>query len=359
MPSFSYNIHESYDWNYDAGPQLRSEKLEIPNTPTKTFLGFEVNSRIGIAAGLLLNSKWIEAYSKWGFDLLTYKTVRLRERACYPVPNWVFLENPEIDPQSKNLTQDTLITKSSLPDDVRSITSSVSFGMPSKSPEVWMADVERARKCLAPDQVLIVSVVASPSPDTSVEELVEDYGQLASMAKDAGAQIIEANLSCPNVLTSEGSVYLNPELSKRVSQALRRNAPNTPLLLKVGAFDSEDSLEGLLRSVAGIVDGIVLVNGVSKRIVSPDGTPAFGEGREIAGVLGAGIHDLCVDTVSQARKVVDGNKFDLELLAVGGVMTPSDAQRFRVAGASAIMMGGSPMFKPELAIEIKQAFPEL
>src|SRR4051812_19771860 len=89
----SYDIQQSYQFNYDRGPLLDPLSSSLPETSFKTFLGFKVRSRLGIAAGLLLNSKWICAYAKLGFDLLTYKTVRSVSRPCYPPPNWVFVED--------------------------------------------------------------------------------------------------------------------------------------------------------------------------------------------------------------------------------------------------------------------------
>ena len=47
----------------------------------------------------------------------------------------------------------------------------MSFGMPSRPPEVWRADVEATRKRLPPGKVLSVSVVASPEPGWTEEQL--------------------------------------------------------------------------------------------------------------------------------------------------------------------------------------------
>ena len=91
----TYDINESYQVNYDRGPVLKDIHPVIPETTLKSFLGFPVRSRLGIAAGLLLNSRWIEGYARLGFDILTYKTVRSSHRPCYPVPNWVFVEEDE------------------------------------------------------------------------------------------------------------------------------------------------------------------------------------------------------------------------------------------------------------------------
>src|SRR4051812_14879219 len=88
----AYDISQSYESNYDRGPRFTSPPPEISLTPMKNFLGLPVRSRLGISAGLLLNSKWIVAYGQRGFDILTYKTVRSAQRPSYPPPNWVFVE---------------------------------------------------------------------------------------------------------------------------------------------------------------------------------------------------------------------------------------------------------------------------
>ena len=72
---FAYDIAATYHENFERGPQLDLAPA-IPATEPVDFLGQKVNSRLGIAAGLLLNAKWIEGYAARGWDLLTYKTVR-------------------------------------------------------------------------------------------------------------------------------------------------------------------------------------------------------------------------------------------------------------------------------------------
>ena len=42
---------------------------------------------------------------------------------------------------------------------------------------------------------------------------MRDFGDLAAMAREAGAQLVEANLSCPNVQSAEGELYHDAALS--------------------------------------------------------------------------------------------------------------------------------------------------
>jgi dihydroorotate dehydrogenase (NAD+) catalytic subunit len=354
--SGTYLLDRSYDWNYQHGPVFSGSLPPVPKTPLKDFFGYPVASRLGVPAGLLLNARWIDFYARAGFDILTYKTVRSQYRACYELPNWVFVDRTDqVDPQKLDEAQRHL---SGAPADFRAATSSVSFGMPSKAPEEWMPDVERARAALGPGQVLIVSVVASPAPGSDVAEMIADFSRLAAMAREAGAQIVEANLSCPNVCTAEGDIFLDPELSGAIAIALREGAGDLPVLLKLGYFAQTETIEAVLSAVNGAASGVVMVNGISRRVVGADGAPAFGEGREVSGILGRAIHAFSLDNVKTAIDIIAAGKLDLGVVAVGGVSMPEDAADFFDAGAKAVMLGSAPMFDPALAAIFKAAHPE-
>jgi dihydroorotate dehydrogenase len=346
----TYRVDRSYDWNYENGPVLEGPLAAIPPTARVSFLGYEVASRLGIAAGLLLNARWIAAYARLGFDILTYKTVRSRYRACYPVPNWVYLPSavPIADPAAPLVAAMDEAEKPPFP------TSSVSFGMPSKDPEEWMEDVGRARRALASGQILVVSVVASPHPGTGAAALIDDFARLTAMAREAGAHVVEANLSCPNVTSAEGQIFQDPELCTAIASAMRENAGGVSVLLKAGYFAEDDALGAYLRAVAGHVSGVTLVNGLSRHIVDAAGRPAFGPGRESSGVLGAGVFPFCLDVVQRATAIVRRERLDLAVVAVGGVAGIAEAEAYFAAGAAAVTMGSAPMFDPLLAIRMKE-----
>ena len=352
----TYRLDRSYDWNYAHGPSYDGPPVRAAHTPLKDFFGVAVHSRIGIAAGLLLNARWIEFYARMGFDILTYKTVRSRYRKCYRPPNWVYIDRDQpINGGARDMAERTRRRRPSALDRV---TSSVSFGMPSRDPELWMPDVGRARAALGPGQALIVSVVATPEPDTGAAQMAAEFGQLAAMAKDAGAQIVEANLSCPNVCTAEGDIFMDPALSGRIAAAMRQAVGRTPVLLKIGYIADNTLQRAVLRAVDGGADGVILVNGVSRPVVTPAGTAAFGWGREIAGILGAGIRDASLDRVRHAAATVAQDRLALRVIGVGGVATAEDVGAYFDAGAYAVMMGSAPMYQPDLAAQFKALHPE-
>ena len=82
-----YEPSRTYAWNYEHAPQ-RPGGLNVPEVGGRwTFCGRVVPSPLGIAAGPLLNGRWVLYYAELGFDVLTYKTTRSAHRECYPLPN--------------------------------------------------------------------------------------------------------------------------------------------------------------------------------------------------------------------------------------------------------------------------------
>lgn len=355
-------MDRSYRWNYEHGPSYGGPAPPSPRGPWKELLGLRVRSRLGVSAGILLNSRWVERYSRLGFDVLTYKTVRSRARRAYPLPNWVYLEDvgrAALRDRGRPIQRAT-----SPPAEVSRATSAVCFGMPSKDPSVWRRDVRKARRLLRPGQVLIVSVVGTPLSRGSAEgrwsALVEDFVRCARWAAEAGADIVEANYSCPNVDSAEGSIYASPERSRSLTLALRDALPATPLCLKVGHFERGKDLDALVDAVGGLADALCLVNGIARRVVEPGGGPTF-PGHETVGLLGHGLHPFAVDHVRRATRRLRAKRLRglaTQVLAVGGLLDEGSAARLFAAGAVAALSGSGAALDPLLAYRLKRAHPE-
>lgn len=347
----AYDTAMSWEHNCLRGPQFQGADPIVPEVPLKQFLGLPVGSRFGIAAGLLPNSNWVLPYARRGFDILTWKTVRSVARPCYPVPNWVIVDDGG-HPDGPVTVVDRWTG------DVQQLSAAVCFGMPSLAPEQWRADIRRTADQLLPGQLLIVSVVASPQPDWSLAQTADDFAVCAGWAAEAGAQVIEANLSCPNVCSAEGAIFLDVAATRQVVQAIRRAIGKVPLLLKVGLFPQQQLLSEFLQAVDGMANGVTLVNCVTREVLRADGQPVFGERYRRAGVIGRSIHQPSVAAVRQVRQLISSYGLNLQVAAVGGVSSVDDAGDFFLAGADAVLCGSSPAYFPNLAVQVKQRHPE-
>ncbi len=327
-----YNIEKSYAENFQSGPLFQGEIPKRPPPSTiHNFLGHTLRSRLGIPAGPLLNAQWIALAAKLGFDLLTYKTIRSFAHPGHPVPNIVYAS-----PSGA-----TTMRQAKLPTSLDELTITNSFGMPSQSPEFLLQDIAAANASLAFGQLLIVSIVGSPTPERS---LLEDFIQTACLAKDAGAKVIEANFSCPNVQGSEGCLYMSPSAVYEYAHKIARAIHPIPLILKVGLFPDVALLhQTLVAAARATVQAICGLNSVSREL-----TPPLDPQRKSSGVCGAAIRPLALEFLRNASRINREEGCGLTLLGCGGILRPEHFEEFFAAGADVALSATGMLWNPYL-----------
>lgn len=356
-PQPTYRIDQNFEWNFAHGPFFDGPWPTLPSTAPKDFFGLTVNSRFGIAASILPNANWFGLYARLGFDLLSYKTVRKRPRTAHPSPTWTFLDEPRTDVLEDAEAAQYAIP--GVPERAAEATVAGSLGVPSQAPEFWQADIRRCRDLLGPGQALIVSLVASAGPETTVTEFLDEFTELAAMVRAAGAQVVEANLSCPNVQRREGEAYRDPDLAARIGASLRQGAGDLPVLVKIGALEDPEAFTALLRALAGTVDGIVVMNGLSRPVVDAAGAPVFGPQRRRAGITGGAIHRFALRQARQAVEIIERDRLGIKVIGCGGATTPERVRAFLDAGAYAVLAATAPVWNPYLAVEVKAFDPAI
>jgi len=351
MPtSPTYDIHKSYDENYEQGPFFNTELPTLDASPKARFMDFAVGAPIGVPAGPLLNSNWVDLYAKLGFDLPVYKTVRSGQRDCHPAPNCIYLERPG------NLTDnrfgERLLATEAAPQNPENISITNSFGMPSKAPDTWMADMEVAASACGSSQVFIASAVGTPGNGS----LADDYARTAAMCKEAGAQVVEINLSCPNVTSGEGSIFTDASAARTIVKATADALGSTPLMVKVGYFTDADTMAAVVKACAPLVQGIAGINTLSFEVVKADGSQALpGEGRLRSGICGAAIRQCGLTQAERLVALRAKEQYDFVVVGVGGIMTPTDIDAYLGAGVDAVMSATGAMWNPYLAANWRNA----
>ena len=175
-----------------------------------------------------------------------------------------------------------------------------------------------------------MSVAGTPTPDGDGGQLADDYALAARWAADAGADIVEVHLSCPNTAGEHAQmIFENPALSALIVDRVRRAVGQRPIIAKIGATRSPRALHGLASRLAPRLDGFVLVNGLERRVVKPDQTAAFaGETRATAGVVGATVFEHALMQVDELVSWRKAGAWSRTILAVGGITT-TDARPHR------------------------------
>ena len=348
-----YDPEKSYEENFEEGPFgafSDGEVIENKGEPKFNFLGLKVNSPFGIAAGPLVNSKFVNAALDKGFDIPVYKTVRSTVFPCHPFPNVVPIKMNG-DLTLEKMKQGVIVDRNNqgIPELITN-----SFGMPSKDPEVWQEDVKKVIGKAKEGQVVVLSFVGTFRKNQTMEEFIADYALVAKEAAQTGVKILEANFSCPNI-GNEGLVCFNLDMTKKICQTVRKEIGNIPLIAKIAYFSDNEQLRILVKEIGNLVEAISSVNTLPAQVLDENGVQALpGEGRLISGLCGHAIKWAGLEMVKKLKKLREEFNYKFQIIGVGGVTTADDFFEYRKAGADIVMSATGAMWNPYLAQEIKE-----
>ncbi len=193
-----------------------------------------------------------------------------------------------------------------------------------------LADLRKLKEEF-PDKVLIASIMGTCE---------EDWTELAKLVTETGADMIEMNLSCPQMTShAMGSdVGANPELCQKYCAAVKRGS-DLPVLAKMTP-NITDMVPAAKGSLAGGADGIAAINTV-KSIANLDlerkvGLPIINGKSSISGFSGKAVKPIALRFIQQLR--ADPDLEDLPISGIGGIETWEDAVEFILLGASTLQV---------------------
>jgi dihydroorotate dehydrogenase (NAD+) catalytic subunit len=353
-----YDPSKSYEENYDNGPfgewasgSTSGVTSDTAGAQTYELWGHKLTTPFGIPAGPLLNSKFVSAAFKAGFDVCVYKTVRSREHASHPWPNVlpVTIKGGDL----KQEEADAGVTSKEQYDEPLSITNS--FGVPSKSPDVWQGDMAAALSAAAPGQLMIGSFQGTQDGSGNFDNYQADFVTTAKLVKETGVQVMEVNLSCPNEGTSDLLCY-DIARTQAIAFAIKNAIGNTPLIIKIGYYADDEKLKQLVAEVGNTVDGIAAINTIAAKIITPQGEQALpGQGRARSGVCGAAIKWAGLEMVERLDKWRKAGNHTFKIIGVGGVLSSDDVKTYLSAGADAAMSATGAMWNPNLGKQVREA----
>lgn len=172
---------------------------------------------------------------------------------------------------------------------------------------------------------------------------VEEYGIIVKMLDDM-VDLIEVNVSCPNVLEGGMSFGIKSESVYEVTKIAKKFA-RVPIIVKLSP-NVTDISEIAMGAEAGGADGISLINtitGMKFDIVNMK--PYFDN--NIAGLSGPAIKPIALRMVWEVAK-----KVKIPVIGMGGICTWEDAVEFLLAGADAISVGTANFIDPFAPIKI-------
>jgi len=337
-PRRIWDFRQSYEANIN---NTVPEPPHVPPlaTPVTTILDHAVTGVVGAAASVLTSSAHLVRYlANAGVDIVVYKTVRSCPYKPHPKPNaFVCDENRLVTPDAPQTPYHVKpVDDATLP--YNAVINR--YGMPSSTPEQWAIDFQAAARHLKAGQLLILSVTGTATQEDPPSKLVEDFAHVVSLGRQAGARVIELNLSCPNCSGQEGEVFKDLPTSIAICKSARAAAGNAKLLLKIGFMPKQRLIE-FVRATIEYVDGYSAINSFPVE-AHQDGqiapVNAFGQPGLKAGLTGRPILPLGVATVATLHEFREEHGLKFCILGSGGVMEPNDVLTYLDAGADAVML---------------------
>ncbi|MCL2627352.1 MAG: dihydroorotate dehydrogenase [Oscillospiraceae bacterium] len=173
---------------------------------------------------------------------------------------------------------------------------------------------------------------------------IEEYAEMTQKLSDAGIDIIEVNVSCPNVKAGGMAFGTSPDSVAAVTGAVKQVAA-VPIMIKLSPNVTDIAQIAKAAENAG-ADAISLINTLlGMKIDITTRKPVLNN--NVGGLSGPAIFPVAVRMVWQAAAAVK-----IPVLAMGGVTTGNDAAEMMLAGADLIGVGTACFDDPYAPVKI-------
>lgn len=179
---------------------------------------------------------------------------------------------------------------------------------------------------------------------------VEDYVKVAELVDASDADMIELNISCPNVKKGGIAFGVDPAAAENVTRAVK-NTIKKPLIVKLSPNVS-DITETARAAQSGGADALSLINTLlGMKIDVRARRPLLANGT--GGLSGPAILPVAVRMVWQVSRAVS-----LPIIGMGGVHDTESALELLMAGADAIAVGTAMFADPAVPLKIRDGLEQ-
>lgn len=178
----------------------------------------------------------------------------------------------------------------------------------------------------------------------------EDYCEVVERLADEDVDMLEINISCPNV--KEGGIAFgqNPQAAEEITKAVKRYAKQ-PVIMKLSP--NVTSIGEMAKAVeAGGADAVSLINTLTGMKIDIN-RKAFVLANKTGGVSGPAIHPIAVRMVYEAANAVK-----VPIIGMGGIASAEDAIEMILAGASAVSVGTANFHNPAVTMDVVDGIAE-
>lgn len=173
---------------------------------------------------------------------------------------------------------------------------------------------------------------------------IDDYVRCAEILNASDVDMLELNISCPNV--SEGGVTFgtDPKLAEKTTRSVR-DVVTKPLIVKLTP-NVTDIAEIARAAEAAGADAVSLINTITGMRIDVR-RRAFVLANKTGGLSGPAVLPVAIRMTYQVARAVK-----LPVIGMGGVMSGEDAAEFLMAGAMAVAVGTAALVDPTAPVRI-------
>lgn len=192
-----------------------------------------------------------------------------------------------------------------------------------------------------------VKVIANISGNTP-----EEYGIMCEKLAGAGVDMIEVNISCPNVKAGGLAYGTRPELAAEVTEMAKKHAGKVPVMVKLSPNVTD--ITEIARAVEGAgADALSLINTIrGMRIDVNTHRPVLK--MNTGGLSGPAVLPVAVRMVWEVAQCVK-----VPILGMGGVSKGSDAAQLMLAGATAVAVGTAMFADPYAPLTVRDGLRDI
>lgn len=172
----------------------------------------------------------------------------------------------------------------------------------------------------------------------------EDYCEVVERLADQPVDMLEINISCPNV--KEGGIAFgqDPKAVEAITREVKKHAKQ-PVIMKLSP-NVTDITEMARAAEAGGADALSLINTITGMKIDVN-RRKFVLANQTGGMSGPAIHPVAVRMVYQTAKAVN-----VPIIGMGGIMNADDAIEMILAGATAVSVGTANFTDPTVTEKI-------
>jgi len=172
----------------------------------------------------------------------------------------------------------------------------------------------------------------------------EDYVEVVERLAEEDIDMLEINISCPNVKAGGIAFGQKPEMAEAITRAVKRVAKQ-PVIMKLSP-NVTDIAEMAREVEAGGADGVSLINTLTGMKIDVS-RKTFAIANQTGGMSGPCVKPVAVRMVYQVANAVK-----IPVLGMGGIENTEDALEFLMAGATMIAVGTANFYNPRTTVEI-------